>query len=33
MVTRGVSAVERWLIGSVSAKVLHHAHCSVLVAR
>ena len=33
MGTRGVSAVERWLIGSVSSKVLHHAHCSVLVAR
>jgi nucleotide-binding universal stress UspA family protein len=33
MGTRGVSAVERWLIGSVSSKVLHHAPCSVLVAR
>jgi nucleotide-binding universal stress UspA family protein len=33
MGTRGVSTVERWLIGSVSSKVLHHAHCSVLVAR
>ena len=31
--TRGLSAPERWLIGSVSAKVLHHARCSVLVAR
>ena len=31
--TRGRSSVERWLIGSVSSKVLHHAHCSVLVAR
>jgi nucleotide-binding universal stress UspA family protein len=31
--TRGMSAVERWLIGSVSSRVLHHAHCSVLVAR
>ena len=33
MGTRGVSAVDRWLVGSVSSKVLHHAHCSVLVAR
>jgi nucleotide-binding universal stress UspA family protein len=33
MGTRGVSTVERWLVGSVSTKVLHHAHCSVLVAR
>lgn len=31
--TRGLGAAERWLIGSVSDKVLHHAHCSVLVAR
>jgi nucleotide-binding universal stress UspA family protein len=33
MGTRGMSAPERWLIGSVSTKVLHHARCSVLVAR
>ena len=33
MGTRGLSTAERWLIGSVSTKVLHHAHCSVLVAR
>lgn len=31
--TRGLSGAERWLVGSVSTKVLHHAHCSVLVAR
>jgi nucleotide-binding universal stress UspA family protein len=31
--TRGLSTAERWLVGSVSTKVLHHAHCSVLVAR
>ena len=31
--TRGMSTAERWLVGSVSTKVLHHAHCSVLVAR
>ena len=33
MGTRGVSAIQRWLLGSVSSKVLHHARCSVLVAR
>ena len=31
--TRGLSPAERWLVGSVSTKVLHHAHCSVLVVR
>jgi nucleotide-binding universal stress UspA family protein len=31
--TRGLGIAERWLIGSVSDKVLHHARCSVLVAR
>lgn len=31
--TRGLSTTERWLVGSVSTKVLHHARCSVLVAR
>ena len=30
---RGVPAVERFLIGSVSEKVLRHAACSVLVVR
>lgn len=33
MGTRGLSTAERWLLGSVSDKVLHHARCSVLVAR
>jgi nucleotide-binding universal stress UspA family protein len=33
MGTRGLGTAERWLIGSVSDKVLHHARCSVLVAR
>lgn len=33
MGTRGLSPPERWLLGSVSTKVLHHAPCSVLVAR
>jgi nucleotide-binding universal stress UspA family protein len=31
--TRGLSTAERWLVGSVSTKVFHHARCSVLVAR
>jgi nucleotide-binding universal stress UspA family protein len=31
--TRGLSAIERWLLGSVSSRVLHHARCSVLVVR
>ena len=33
MGTRGLSTAERWLLGSVSTKILHHARCSVLVAR
>src|SRR5207247_7151037 len=31
--TRGLSATKRWLLGSVSTKVLHHAPCDVLVVR
>ena len=31
--TRGLGTVERWLVGSVSTKVVQHARCSVLVAR
>jgi nucleotide-binding universal stress UspA family protein len=31
--TRGLSAAKRWLLGSVSTKVLHHAPCDVLVVR
>jgi nucleotide-binding universal stress UspA family protein len=31
--TRGLSAVQRTLLGSVSTRVLHHAHCDVLVVR
>lgn len=33
MGTRGLGAGRRWLMGSVSTKVLHHARCSVLVVR
>jgi nucleotide-binding universal stress UspA family protein len=31
--SHGQSAIERFLLGSVSEKVLQHAHCSVLVVR
>jgi nucleotide-binding universal stress UspA family protein len=31
--TRGLGAGTRWLLGSVSTKVLHHASCDVLVVR
>ncbi|MDA1052948.1 MAG: universal stress protein [Planctomycetota bacterium] len=29
----GHAGIERFLLGSVANRVLHHAHCSVLVAR
>ena len=29
--SHGLSGIERFLLGSVSERVLHHAHCSVLV--
>jgi nucleotide-binding universal stress UspA family protein len=31
--TRGLGSGKRWLLGSVSTKVLHHATCDVLVVR
>jgi nucleotide-binding universal stress UspA family protein len=31
--TRGLGTGKRWLLGSVSTKVLHHANCNVLVVR
>ena len=31
--SRGHSAVGRFLVGSVSDRVVHHAHCSVTVVR
>lgn len=31
--TRGKSGVARWLMGSVSSKVVAYAHCTVLVVR
>ena len=31
--SRGLSGIKKFLLGSVSKKVLEHAHCSVLVVR
>ncbi|MFN8188348.1 MAG: universal stress protein [Gaiellales bacterium] len=31
--TRGLNFAQRALLGSVSTKVVHHAHCDVLVVR
>jgi nucleotide-binding universal stress UspA family protein len=31
--TRGLNLAQRALLGSVSTKVVHHAHCDVLVVR
>jgi len=31
--TRGLNLAQRWLLGSVSTKVVHHAPCDVLVVR
>ena len=30
---RGRSGISRWLLGSISKRVLSYAHCSVLIAR
>lgn len=30
---RGKSLIERWLLGSVSKRVVSYAHCSVLIVR
>ncbi len=30
---RGKSLIERWLLGSVSKRVISYAHCSVLIVR
>ena len=31
--SRGAGAIERFLLGSISDRVVHHAHCPVLVVR
>jgi nucleotide-binding universal stress UspA family protein len=31
--SRGLSAMGRFLVGSVSDRVVHHAHCSVTIVR
>jgi nucleotide-binding universal stress UspA family protein len=31
--TRGLNLAQRALLGSVSTKIVHHAHCDVLVVR
>lgn len=33
MGTRGLNSAERWLLGSVSSKVVQHASCNVMVVR
>jgi nucleotide-binding universal stress UspA family protein len=33
MGTRGLNTTERWLMGSVSSRVVQHAPCNVLVVR
>lgn len=33
MGSRGLSAIQSFLLGSVSDKVLHHAHCPVLIVK
>ena len=30
---RGLTLVQRWMLGSVSERVIRHAHCPVLVVR
>jgi nucleotide-binding universal stress UspA family protein len=33
MGTRGLNTAKRWLLGSVSSRVVQHAPCNVLVVR
>ena len=30
---RGLTGLQRWLLGSVSSKLSHHAHCDVMIVR
>ncbi|HLB03848.1 MAG TPA: universal stress protein, partial [Gaiellaceae bacterium] len=31
--TRGLNVAKRWLLGSISTKVVHHSPCDVLIVR
>ena len=31
--SRGLTGIKRYLLGSVSSEVSHHAHCSVMIVR
>lgn len=33
MGTRGLNTAQRWLLGSVSSRVVQHAPCNVLIVR
>jgi nucleotide-binding universal stress UspA family protein len=33
MGTRGLNSAQRWLLGSVSSKVVEHAPCNVMIVR
>jgi len=33
MGSRGLSGIKSFLLGSISDRVVHHAHCPVLIVR